>query len=318
MGVVVMFPGQGAQRVGMAADFAQRFAASRSVFDHAAAILDIDVLGICSTDAAKLALTEFTQPCILTAEIAMLAALREDFGLAADRFGGHSLGEYTALVAAGALSLDAALRLVQRRGRLMQGAVPVGEGGMAAVIQQGLDLDLVRRVAAENDIDVANYNSPSQVVLSGTTAGIAAASAALEPAIEPAGGRVVQLEVSAPFHSRALAVIEPEFRRALEAESAHMDAARAPAVTSNFTGAFHGESIDGLIDALTRQISGSVRWMDNMQALSETAGAGAIYEVGPNKPLSRFMKEMGREAQPIINLRSAEKLLGGAKEGASA
>jgi [acyl-carrier-protein] S-malonyltransferase len=295
----------------MAGDFIERFPASAAIFDEASATLEIDVRAICLSDDPRLHLTEFTQPCILTAEIAMLTALREHFGLDARRYGGHSLGEYTALVAARALPFAAALRLVRLRGRLMQGAVPVGQGGMVAVVQQGLDLDLVSRVAADAEIDVANYNSPSQVVLSGATAGLARVTAILEEKLAPAGGRVVPLEVSAPFHSRALRVIEPEFHRALEREAEHFDASRATAVTSNFLGAFHGGQTSGLIDALTRQISGSVRWISNMNALAE--GAQAIYEVGPNKPLSRFFKEMGRDVGAILNVRSAEKLLGNAR-----
>lgn len=300
MSVAVVFPGQGSQRAGMALDFAEQHAASRAVFDAASAALGLDVAAICG-GGPELGLTEFTQPCILCAEIAMLAGLRE-LGFAPARFGGHSLGEYTALVAAGAMPFDAAVRLVRLRGRLMQGAVPVGQGGMAAVIQPGLDLELVARAAREADIDVANFNSPSQVVLSGSTEGIARASAALEAA----GVRVVKLDVSAPFHSRALAVIEAEFRAALEAEAHHFDAARARAVTSNYTGGFHTGDTAALIDALTRQISGSVRWIDNMKALAD--GAEAIFEVGPNKPLSRFFKELGRDVTAIINVRGADKV----------
>src|SRR5262245_726092 len=179
MVVSAIFPGQGSQRPGMAGDFIERFDVSRSVFDEASDTLTLNLREICTGDE-RLNLTEYTQPAILTAEIAMLAALRENFGFAPTRFRGHSLGEYTALVGAQALRFDAALRLVRLRGRLMQTAVPVGEGGMIAVIQQDLDLDRVAQIAREHDIDVANFNSPSQVVLSGATAGLASATAALE------------------------------------------------------------------------------------------------------------------------------------------
>ncbi len=314
MNAVLVFPGQGSQRAGMGADVAERFPSARAIFEQASEVLSLDVLAICTGDDARLQLTEYTQPCILTAEMAMVTALRELGLVEAGRYGGHSLGEYTALCAAGALSLEAALRLVRLRGRLMQGAVPVGEGGMIAVIGKELDLELVVRVAAEHDVDVANFNSPSQVVLSGSTRGIELAGDALEAILEPSGGRVVALEVSAPFHSRALRVIEEEFRAALQAEAEHMEAARASAVTSNFLGGFHTGEREGLIDALTRQISGSVRWIDNMKALA--AGGGSIVEVGPNRPLGRFFKELGHEVTSVINLRSAEKLLGATKGGA--
>jgi [acyl-carrier-protein] S-malonyltransferase/trans-AT polyketide synthase/acyltransferase/oxidoreductase domain-containing protein len=289
----------------MGADFAERFAGSRAVFDEATATLGYDVAAFVAGDE-RLNLTEFTQPCIVTVEMAMMAALRAEYGFDADRYGGHSLGEYTALVAAGALKLDAALRLVRLRGKLMQTAVPVGQGGMIAVIAQALDLDKVARIAADHDVDVANFNSPSQVVLSGGLDGLAAAETTLEAEIGPTGGRVVKLDVSAPFHSRALGVIEGEFRAALESEAAAFDAPRARAVTSNFLGGFHSGEHAALIDALTRQISGSVRWIDNMRALA--AAGGPLYEVGPNRPLARFFKELGHEVTSIMNVRGAEKL----------
>jgi [acyl-carrier-protein] S-malonyltransferase len=305
MATAAIFPGQGAQRQGMAADFAERFAESRAVFERANAALELDVAAIIAGDP-RLELTEYTQPCILTAEIAMVEALRAHHRFTAERFGGHSLGEYAALVAAGAIPFEAAVRLVRLRGRLMQDAVPVGQGGMIAVVHKGLDLDLVRRVADEAGVDVANYNAPSQVVLSGATEPLGRAQAALEAALEAAGGRVVPLDVSAPFHSRHLAVIEPEFRAALEAEAGAFDAARARAVTSNFLGGFHTGDAAALVDALARQISGSVRWIENMTALAD--GADAIVEIGPNRPLARFFKEMGRDVVSIINVRGAEKL----------
>jgi malonyl CoA-acyl carrier protein transacylase len=142
-------------------------------------------------------------------------------------------------------------------------------------------------------------------VLSGATEGLAQATALV--AQELTGARVVALEVSAPFHSRMLAVIEPAFAEALAAARPALVAERATAVTSNFTGGFHGAEADGVVDALIRQISGSVRWIDNMRALA--AGADRIIELGPNRPLARFFKELGHEATSILNLRGAEKAL---------
>jgi [acyl-carrier-protein] S-malonyltransferase/trans-AT polyketide synthase/acyltransferase/oxidoreductase domain-containing protein len=286
----------------MALDFVEQFPVARAVFDEASAALGVDVAAICAGDP-RLGLTEFTQPCILTAEIAMMAALRERFAFAPERYGGHSLGEYTALVAAGALPLAAAVRLVRLRGRLMQDAVPVGQGGMAAIVQTGLDLDAVARIAAECDIDVANFNSLSQVVLSGSAAGLARATALVEERLR---ARVIALDVSAPFHSRLLAGIEPEFARALDEVRPSLDARRATAVTSNFRGGFHTGEVDALIEALTRQISGSVRWIDNMRALAD-GPSPKVFEVGPNRPLTRFWKELGHEATAILNVRGAEK-----------
>jgi malonyl CoA-acyl carrier protein transacylase len=299
---VVVFPGQGSQRAGMGLDFAERHAAARAVFEEASAALELDVAGICAGDD-RLGRTEYAQPCILTAEIAMLAALRAGFGFDAQRFGGHSLGEYSALVAAGALPLADAVKLVRVRGRLMQDAVPVGRGGMIAVIQTSLDIDAVAAIARGCGLDVANYNSPSQVVLSGENEGLAQAT----PLVQELGARVVALEVSAPFHSRLLRGVEPEFAAALEGVRPSLSADCATAVTSNFTGALHEGAADAVVAALLRQITGSVRWIDNMQVLA--AGADRIIELGPNKPLSKFFKEIGHDVTPILNVRGAEKVL---------
>lgn len=300
---VLVFPGQGVQKQGMAADFVERFAVSRAVFDEASDAIGLNLRALCFDDDPRLGLTEFTQPAIVTAEIAMFVALRAHHGVEATRFGGHSLGEFTALVAAGAFSLAAAVRLVRRRGALMQGAVPVGEGAMVAVAREGLDLDAVAAVAAELGLDVANLNSPSQVVLSGPAAGVAAATPALE-----ALAKVIPLDVHAPFHSRLMRGIEPAFREALAAET--FDAPRARAVTSNFTGGFHTGEREDLVEALTRQIGGAVRWIDNMTLLAE---GGAVLEVGPGRPLTRFFKDSGHEAQSVLSVRTAEKLFGEAR-----
>jgi [acyl-carrier-protein] S-malonyltransferase len=304
--VAIVFPGQGSQRWGMAGDFVERYPESRRVFDEASSVLDLDVRAICMDHDPRLELTEFTQPCILTAEIAMLEALRARFDLQAEYYGGHSLGEYTALVAAGVLPFDAALRLVRLRGRLMQSAVPVGAGGMVAVIQPNLDVDLIAKLACHHDVEVANFNSPSQVVLAGATAPLCEAADAVAQAIGPHGGRVVELDVSVPFHSRALQKIEPEFSRALAEQQERMCAPCAARVTSNFLGGFHDGSPAGLVEALTRQISSPVRWIENMKAIADKAET--IIEVGPNRPLSRFFKEIGRDVRVVLDVRGAEKL----------
>ncbi|MGH2671219.1 MAG: ACP S-malonyltransferase, partial [bacterium] len=138
----LVFPGQGSQRAGMARDFHDQFAAARHVFAEASSAMDLDLAAICFGGDERLHLTEFTQPCILTAEVAILRVLEEEFHLKASYFGGHSLGEYTALVCAGSLTLPDAAKLVRRRGQLMQAAVPGGQGAMAAII--GLDDEAAR------------------------------------------------------------------------------------------------------------------------------------------------------------------------------
>lgn len=302
--VAVVFPGQGSQRLGMALDFLA-YQQSRSVFERASAVLPFDLEALIRGDEARLNLTEFTQPCILAAEIAMFEALKAHFGFSPTCFGGHSLGEYTALVAAGAMPLETALKLVHLRGQLMQKAVPAGAGSMAALIWDRLPGADIRRLAEGENVDVANDNSPNQVVLSGEKGALERVIAALKPCVDQ-GMRVVPLVVSAPFHSRHMAVIEPEFRKALELAKRDLDAAKAARVTSNYSGGFHTGSADDVIDRLTRQISATVRWRDNMAAL---AGASKkIVEVGPNRPLRGFFGAIGVSIGAVTDVRSAGKL----------
>jgi malonyl CoA-acyl carrier protein transacylase len=303
--VALVFPGQGSQRAGMAKDFHEQFAVAREAFAEASEALGLDVGKLCFEEDPRLDLTEFTQPAILTAEIAMTRALGE-LGLRGTRFGGHSLGEYTALCAAGVLPLATAVKIVRRRGALMQVAVPAGQGAMAAIIAEGIaDLDLAAKLEPLG-VDVANRNAQNQVVISGPAAPVEEASRRMPELLGDLAHRVVPLNVSAPFHSRMMRVIEDEFRALLG--EAGLDAARASAVTSNFTGGFHGAEPAALVDHLTRQISGTVRWIENMQAL--IAGSGAIFEVGPNRPLKGFFKTAGKDIASIISVKAAEKELG--------
>ena len=300
-----MFPGQGSQKPGMAKDFHDQFTAAKGVFAEASDALGLDVAALCFSEDPRLDLTEYTQPAILTAEMAMVRVLAHDFGLVATHFGGHSLGEYTALCAAGVLSLATAARLVRRRGALMQAAVPPGEGAMAAVVSEAI---AARDLAAALDplgVDVANENAPDQVVLSGPAAPVARACELVPTLVEGKACRVVPLNVSAPFHSRQMQRIEAEFRGLLEA--AELEASRAVGVTSNYTGRFHASERAAVIEALTRQISGTVRWISNMRALAETAGA--LYEVGPSRILRGFFAGLGREVPSLTSVRTLEKAL---------
>ncbi|MBI2388038.1 MAG: ACP S-malonyltransferase [Deltaproteobacteria bacterium] len=303
--VAVVFPGQGSQKPGMARDFHDAFATSRDAFAEASDALNLDVAALCFGDDPRLDRTEFTQPAILTAEIAMMRALEREFGLRPTHFGGHSLGEYTALCAAGVLSLGTAVRLVRRRGALMQDAVPVGEGAMVAVVADGVaDLGLEREIARLG-VDVANRNSMNQIVLSGERGGVEAASALVAQLLGGAPHEIIALNVSAPFHSRRLRGIEAEFRGALVAVAPELAPSRAGVVTSNLTGRFHRPELEPLLDALTRQLSGTVDWIGNMRALGDAASE--IYEVGPGRPLRGFFKSAGREVTAILSVKTAEK-----------
>jgi [acyl-carrier-protein] S-malonyltransferase/trans-AT polyketide synthase/acyltransferase/oxidoreductase domain-containing protein len=288
----------------MAKDFCERFAASREAFEEASEALGLDMAALCFEDNPQLDLTEFTQPAIVTAEIAMLRGLSSELGFRPAWYGGHSLGEYAALCAAGVMPLGVAVRLVRRRGALMQAAVPSGEGAMAAVIAPGIaDRDLASIAAL--GVDVANWNSVEQIVLSGPTAAVERATAYVETMLAGTKHEVIQLNVSAPFHSAMMRCIEPELRAAIEDVSAEIVAARAKVVTSNLTGDFHDGTMAGLVEGLVRQASSPVEWIANMRALARVASD--VYEVGPNRPLRAFFRTVGLDVKPIISVRTAEK-----------
>ena len=303
----VVFPGQGAQRAGMGKDFFDQVPVCRAAYEEAADALGWDVADMCFSDDERLHLTEYTQPCILTTEVAMLRGLAIRYGFAPSVYAGHSLGEFTALVGAGALPLAEAVGIVQQRGRLMQAAVPVGMGGMAAVIADHLDIDILRDAILDLPLDVANINSVRQVVISGAADALPEAETRVMKAFSGTTGlRFVRLNVSAPFHSRYMRAIEEEFGRILREKGKSLDASRAVSVTSNYTGTFHTGNEDDLQEALIQQLGHAVRWRDNMAAV--VSAAGRIYEVGPGRPLRDFFKTMDIECQSVISLSAAQRI----------
>jgi [acyl-carrier-protein] S-malonyltransferase/trans-AT polyketide synthase/acyltransferase/oxidoreductase domain-containing protein len=305
--IAIVFPGQGSQRPGMARDFYDRFAISREVFSEASDALGLDVSALCFDDDPRLDLTEFTQPAILTTEIAMLRALQKEFGVSATLFGGHSLGEYTALCAAGAIPLDVAVRLVRRRGALMQAAVPPGEGAMIAVCGAGVAAFDFRSALDEVGVDVANVNSPDQVVFSGPQSSMDRACARAKEIAKETALELVPLSVSAPFHSRRMRAIQHDFRVVLDEAAPRFAAQRSSMVTSNLRGGFHTGGQDDLLDALEGQVSGPVNWMANMRAFAPLADR--ILEVGPGRPLRGFFKSLGIDIASIVSCKTAEKAI---------
>jgi malonyl CoA-acyl carrier protein transacylase len=237
----------------------------------------------------------------------MLESLKKHFGFKPSYFGGHSLGEYTALVAAGAIPFDIAVKLVNTRGKLMQSSAPVGTGSMAAIIMENLPRDDIMKDAEQTGVDVANDNSPAQLVISGEKSKVDTLCAHLSARYSDRGIRIVPLVVSAPFHSRHMKEVEQKFGDALKKFGDTFVAEKAGCVTSNFTGSFHTGSLENLIEALTRQISGRVRWRDNMSILIEKSRE--IFEVGPNRPLGGFFKASGISISSITDVRSAERAL---------
>jgi [acyl-carrier-protein] S-malonyltransferase/trans-AT polyketide synthase/acyltransferase/oxidoreductase domain-containing protein len=308
--IAVVFPGQGSQRSGMGKDFYEQIPVCRAIYEEAADALGWDVSAMCFGEDEKLNLTEYTQPCIVTTEIAMLRGLTERYGFASEYFGGHSLGEFTALVVAGVMPLAETLKIVQTRGKLMQEAVPLGVGGMAAIISEDINIDALKKLMEDLPADVANINSANQVVVSGELSALPEIEKRLTQTLGAEKPfRFIRLNVSAPFHSRLMKSIENRFADTLEKFGKDLKPQNAHKVTSNFTGGFHSDDILGIREKLVNQISNTVQWLENMQSLA--AKAEEIYEIGPGRPLREFFKTIGITCQSITGLTAAEKIFSG-------
>jgi len=294
----------------MGRDFHENFAAARRVYEESSEALGLDLDDICFADPPRLRLTEFAQPAILATEIAMLRALEGETDLEVAAWGGHSLGEYTALVAAGALPLAAAVRIARARGRLMQEAV-LNRGRMVALIGPNLDLEKIARTIADLEVDIANDNSSEQVVLSG----LAGDTRVAERRLVPMASRLVALDVSAPFHSRLMAGIESELAEVLDGEAAGvLEPERAAAVTANASGGFHEPDAGEILESLVRQVSSTVRWRSNMEALL-TAGSRVV-EIGPSAPLRGYFRAAGVAAETVTSVETLVRLATASQEPA--
>ena len=289
MAYALVFPGQGAQSVGMLDALAEAYPVVRETFAEASSAIDLDLWRLASQGPAELLdATEQTQPVLLTASIAALRALASRGALAPAAVAGHSLGEYTALVAAGTLSLCDAVRLVRRRGLLMAEAVPAGQGAMAAIL--GLDDDAIAEACAEaagdEVVSPANFNAPGQIVIAGH-------SAAVERAIEGCKARgakrAMALRVSGPFHSALMAPAAEAFRADLEAVS--FQSATVP-VYQNVTAA-PTQDPTALRDQLLVQLSAPVQWTRSVQAMG-TAGLTAMVECGPGAVLATMVRRIDK------------------------
>ena len=284
MAIAFLFPGQGSQAVGMGRAFAEASPHARAIWEEADRALGVSLSRLAwEGPESELGLTANTQPAVLTASVAAAAVLAER-GVTPDLAAGHSLGEYSALVVAGALPLDAAVRLVRRRGEFMQEAVPVGAGAMAALL--GVELAVAEEVCAEaaqgEVVSVANVNSPGQIVIAGQRSAVERAVAA---AARRGGRRSMLLPVSAPFHC---ALMKPAADRlAAELERVPVSAPRIPVVRNVDAGVT--TSADDVRPFLLRQVASPVRWTDCVQRLARE-GATAFLEVGPGRVLTGLLK----------------------------
>jgi [acyl-carrier-protein] S-malonyltransferase len=300
--VAFVFPGQGAQYVGMARELAETYPEARQALLEASEGCGLDLVGLCFEGPAEsLNLTEYTQPAVLAASAAVLAAVRSN-GMPAPAFtAGLSLGEYTALVASGALSLGEAAGIVRLRGRLMQEAVPAGEGGMAAIV--GLSAPETRAACAELECAPANFNCPGQVVISGRAAAVREAG---DRCLALGARKVVPLRVSAPFHSDLMRPVAPLLHA--ELLRARLCDAAVP-VVANCVARPITTTAD-IIRCLTEQVYSPVYWEDSVRWMT-TAGVSTFVEIGPGQALSGFIKRIAPHATVVSveNLASLDAAL---------
>ncbi|MGH9713520.1 MAG: ACP S-malonyltransferase [Candidatus Acidiferrales bacterium] len=299
--IAFLFPGQASQYPGMGRDLAEKFPESRAAFDEADAALGFSISQLCFEGSEEeLKLTGNTQPAILTVSTAAYRALEKN-GITPDFVAGHSLGEYSALVAAGGLDFASAVKIVRGRGRYMQEAVPAGEGAMAAIL--GLApaevADICKKAADHQVVSPANLNSPEQTVISGNAAAV---KRAVEIASQSGAKRAVILPVSAPFHCALMMPaqqrLEPDLR------AAKFSNLRFPLITN--VDANDISTGDEARDALIRQVTQPVRWLDSVHEMIE-AGVTIFVEVGPGKVLSGLLRQIDRSVR-ALNVEDAASL----------
>jgi [acyl-carrier-protein] S-malonyltransferase len=286
--IAFLFPGQGSQSVGMGKDLADNYPVARQTFEEADEALGYKLSEVCfEGPEEKLKLTEITQPAILAASVAALRVLQEK-GLKPDFVAGHSLGEYSALVAAGTLNFANAVRTVRNRGRYMQEAVPVGVGAMAAIL--GMPIDKVNEIAADaaqgEVCQVGNINSPEQIVISGNAGGV---ERAIKLATERGAKKAVSLPVSAPFHC---SLMQPaQDRLAVDLAALSFQNPACPVVCNVDAAAVTAGDVARA--ALIRQVTGAVRWEPSVRLLIDQ-GVELFIEVGPGKVLWGLMRQIDR------------------------
>lgn len=303
--IAFVFPGQGSQFVGMGQALSEQSPAARQIFEEADAALGFPLSQLCFEGPEdELKLTANTQPAILTASIAVLAALKEkqpDFSPAF--VAGHSLGEYSALVAAGSLSFADAVKTVRSRGQFMEEAVPAGQGAMAAVLN--MDRAALHAVCEEvtasgHPVQLANLNSPGQIVISGSAEGVKLAG---EQAKAAGAKRVLPLNVSGPFHSSLMQPAADKLQAVL-ADVSVQDA--AVQVIANVTARPVTEAAT-IVDSLIQQVSAPVLWEDSVQWMVEQ-GVTTFVEIGPGKVLAGLIKKIAPADTTIISVQDMDSL----------
>lgn len=297
--IAYIFPGQGAQKAGMGKDFYENCALSREIYEKSSQLLGFSMEELCFEENDRLDITEYTQAALVTTSVAMLAQI-EEMGYTPDVTAGLSLGEYCALVSCKAMTFEDAVKVVRQRGILMQEAVPVGQGAMAAVL--GMTAEQIDQVVDPIEgVEVANYNCPGQIVISGKTDAVQAACQALK---EAGAKRTVPLKVSGPFHSSMLAGAGKKLGEVLE--PVVLTEHSIPYVTNVTASCVEGT--EEIKDLLVRQVSSSVRWQQSVENMI-AAGVDRFVEIGPGKTLASFVKKISREVS-VYNVNTWESLEG--------
>ena len=282
-----LFPGQGVQKCGMGKDFYENSSQAANLFEKASEALGLDMKALCFEENARLDQTEYTQAALVTTYLAMCREL-ESRGVKPDITAGLSLGEYAAIAAAGAMSDLDAIRLVRKRGMLMQNTVPAGEGAMCAIL--ALDEKKIEEVLNEiPDVTIANYNCPGQIVITGKTAAVEMAAARLK---EIGARRTLMLNVSGPFHSPMLEPAGAALRQ--ELEQVTFQRLQIPYVTN--VNACEITDASEIPELLVRQMYSPVRWMQSMEYMLKS-GVDTFVEIGPGKTLEGFLKKLNRNVQ---------------------
>jgi [acyl-carrier-protein] S-malonyltransferase len=303
-----LFPGQGSQYVGMGKELKDSFKVAADVFAEANEALHEDLAKLCFEGPEDdLKLTRNTQPAILTVSIAVLRVLQAEVGLVPAMAAGHSLGEYSALVASGALRFADAVAIVRQRGTFMQEAVPVGVGGMAAVLGMEIDVleQICREIAEGQCVAPANYNCPGQIVISGHMEAVKRAAAKAEA---EGAKKVVMLPVSAPFHSVLMKPAADKLGKALEPIA--VQELKIP-VLSNVEADFYPSQKE-VKRLLTEQVDHPVRWIEEMEKMIRE-GVDTCVEIGPGKVLNGLVRKISRatKVQSIENPDSIREFVAG-------
>src|SRR6202521_3294140 len=291
--IAFVFPGQASQYPGMGKELSEKHPVARAVFEEADRALGFSISQMCFAGTEEeLKQTENTQPALLTCSVAVYRILAEK-GLTPDFVAGHSLGEYSALVAAGALKFSDAVQLVRKRGKYMQEAVPAGEGAMAAImgLSPAVVLDACKRAAEGKVCSAANLNSPEQTVISGDAGAV---KRAVEIASQLGAKRAVILAVSAPFHSALMTPAQEKLEKDLR--QIEFAALRVPLVTN--VDADTIETGDGAREALIRQVTAPVRWEESVRLLIDE-GVNTFVEVGPGRVLSEIGRQIERSVATL-------------------